>query len=394
MKKNNIWIYDIESFSNFFSYYAINKKTKEEVFFYIHEDVNQINELRDHLQFDVSHHIGFNCDSYDYPILHEILINDKIDYNAEEIYQISQDVIKEDFSNIPSWLQKIHQIDVFLIKHYNNNARSTSLKWLEFTLRWDKLQDLPYNHYDKITKDQVENIKLYNRNDVLATKMFYENECLQDIQFRVQMSKKLNHNILNYSDVKIGEYLNRITYEKLSGKNYKEFKNKRTYHKIFHLDDILPKNITFETDIFKEFYNTLKGKSFKPDEKLDRYIDLPNIRIKFAKGGLHSEDIPVIIENTKGYLSELDIGSMYPWTIVSDNIYPNHLGPEWNNGIKNAFFHRANVLKPKLKTLEKGTKEYNIIDSEQAAYKLAMNGGKRRNKTQLAYLISNYFIYL
>jgi len=67
--------------------------------------------------------------------------------------------------------------------------------------------------------------------------------------------------------------------------------------------------------------------------------------------------------------------AMYPWSIVSMGIYPKHLGPEWNEGIKQTYFYRANELKPKLKQLKKGSKEYQEIDDEQGAYKLALNGG-------------------
>ena len=67
---------------------------------------------------------------------------------------------------------------------------------------------------------------------------------------------------------------------------------------------------------------------------------------------------------------------MYPRGIVHDGIYPRHLGVEWNMGIKQSYDYRANILKPKLKTLKKHTPEYDEIDAEQEAYKLSMNGGK------------------
>lgn len=373
MNDKGIWIYDIESFSNFFSYCAINRDTEEKVFFYIHGDINQLQELKEHLH-NVKVMIGFNNISYDYPIIHKLLTSKKR-FTAEAIYNISQQVIKEKWSSIPEWNTLITQIDLFLINHYNNKARSSSLKWLEFTTRWNTLQDLPYNHYDTITIDMIPTIKDYNFNDVFMTKKLYEDHCKKAIAFRKRMMVKLDHNVLNYSDVKIGEFLNRKSYEKLSGRDYREFKDSRTYHDKFELKDILPKDIEFETDVFNQFYDSIKDEHFYSNQEFDRYIKLPNITIKFAKGGLHSEDIPRIVENTKGYLVELDIGSMYPWTIVSDNIYPRHLGPEWNESIKNAYFYRANTLKPKLKKLKKGSEEYEIINSEQEAYKLSLNGG-------------------
>jgi hypothetical protein len=66
---------------------------------------------------------------------------------------------------------------------------------------------------------------------------------------------------------------------------------------------------------------------------------------------------------------------MYPWSIISQRVYPKHLGIQWNEGIKNSYFYRANELKPKLKGLDKNSETYKEIDAEQAVYKLALNGG-------------------
>ena len=104
----------------------------------------------------------------------------------------------------------------------------------------------------------------------------------------------------------------------------------------------------------KDFLSEIRVQSFKDGESFDRYLDIGGITIKFAKGGLHSEDSPRQVVCKEGYkLKEKDIGSMYPWTIVADNIYPEHLGPEWNKSIKHAFDYRAFTLKPAMKNMRR-----------------------------------------
>jgi len=365
-----IYIYDLETYKNIFCAIFLNIKNNDIYIFEISDRLNEFEELKQFLKQDISL-VGYNNMAFDYPVLHNILEKDNITSN--EIHLIANEIINNEFSTI--WNPKIPQLDLFLIHHYNNSARRCSLKWLEFSLRWEKVQDLPYKPDSNLLINKFDEIIEYCINDVKFTKKIYDNS-INNINFRKNMSKKLNHNVMNYSDVKIGEYINQITYEKLSNKQYFNFKNNRTYHKYFKLDDIIPKDIKFKSKIFNEFFDSIKNKSFKVGEEFDRIISLSNISIKFAKGGLHSEDKPRIVKNTKGYLSELDIGSMYPWSIVSMNIYPKHLGSEWNEGIKQTYFYRANELKPKLKQLKKGTKEYQEIDDEQEAYKLALNGGK------------------
>lgn len=313
---DKIDIYDIEQYINLHTYTGISKDGNNTVtVFEISERKNDIKEYIKYLR-GLSGMIGFNNISYDYPMLHYILINENllITLNSNEVNELlyieSQRIITAEWSSIAEWEVIIPQLDLFLIKHYNNTARSTSLKWLEFTLRWKKLQDLPFKFNEKIKYHDIQKVIDYNLNDVLATQHFMNEECLNDIEFRKAMTVKLNHNVMNYSDVKIGEYINRITYEKLSGREYKDFKNKRTYRNSFKMSDIIPSIIIFKTKQLQDFLNKLKLIEFKEEDEIDEYLSFGDTTIKFAKGGLHSEDIPRIVKcKLDHYLVEKDIGS-------------------------------------------------------------------------------------
>jgi len=379
-----IEVYDIEQFPNIHTYVGINRDSgasSSPSIFEISERINELGAYIKHLE-GLDGMIGFNNISYDYPLIHYILTNKEVllklkwDAVNDLLYKESQKIINTEWSSVNNWDVIIPQLDLFLIKHYNNSARSTSLKWLEFTLRWKKLQDLPFKFNEPVKKEDIQKVIDYNLNDVLATFHFMEKECLNDITFRKNMSVKLGHDVMNYSDVKIGEYINRITYEKLSGRNYKEFKDKRTYRKTFKMSDIIPSIIKFKSQQLKDFLDTLKVKEFTEDDNIDELLTFGDTVVKFAKGGLHSEDIPRIVKCKDNYhLIEFDIASMYPWTIISDGIYPQHLGIEWNKGIKQSFDYRTGVLKPAMKKLKYGSDEYELINSEQEAYKLSLNGG-------------------
>ncbi|MEG8007479.1 hypothetical protein U2444_14875, partial [Listeria monocytogenes] len=77
----------------------------------------------------------------------------------------------------------VPQIDLFKIWHFDNRARSTSLKVLEFKLRMDNLCDLPFPVGTMLNYEQTQVLKTYNAHDVKATKLFYK-ESIQAIQFR------------------------------------------------------------------------------------------------------------------------------------------------------------------------------------------------------------------
>ena len=373
---NKIYVYDLETYPNIFTFVfrevtrEINVKTFE-----ISSRRNDKLELISFLKQKGLVLIGYNNVYFDYPVLHQILTKPNI--TLDQLYRFVQNKLINDESTFRLWESDhlIPQIDVYLIWHYNNRARNTSLKWLEFTLRWKKVQDLPFDPRFSIPEERFDDLIKYNINDVDFT-YFFVGKSLSAIMFRQNMSIKLDHNVMNYSDVKIGEYMNRVSYSKRSGLEWKDFKNERTHREVFNLKDIIPKGIEFQTQYMKDFLNEISTKSFGIEDKFDRYLEIGGITIKFAKGGLHSEDKPRRVTRKEGYiLKEKDIGSMYPWTIVSDSIYPEHLGPEWNESIKHSFDYRNDVLKPAMVKAGYGTEEFKKLNDEQAVYKLSMNGG-------------------
>ena len=179
-------------------------------------------------------------------------------------------------------------------------------------MRMENIEDLPYAPETILNDKQKDEVISYCRNDILATEMFYNNS-KDNIKLRVNMTKELNHNVMNYSDVKIGEYLNRVTYERLSGKPFKEFKDLQTGRKIIQIKDLIPDFIQFKTKPFQDFLEQIKTESFNANTKGDweKSLNIGNMEITFAKGGLHSKDKSGIKVCKEGYyLKEKDVGSM------------------------------------------------------------------------------------
>lgn len=369
------YVYDIEFFPNFFCIvFRHYKSGKVYQAFEISVRKDERERLLEFLNQENITLIGYNNVHYDYPVIHYLMENPETTLKSWFNY-VKRNVIEDDSFIIWESQHLIPQIDLFLIWHYNNKARITSLKWLEFTTRWYKVQDLPMTPNIDVPEDKFDEMIEYCKNDVDFTYNFTEKSS-KAIKFRMNMSEKLGINVMNFSDVKIGEYVNRKTYEELSGIRWKEFKNLRSPRKVFRLEDIIPKDVCFKTKYMQDFLNEIKSKSFKEGEEFDRHLNIGGVTLKFAKGGLHSEDEPRVVKCKDGWsLVEKDIGSMYPWTIISDKIYPEHLGVEWNEGIKQSFNYRAFELKPQLKNLKRGTEEYEKLDHEQEVYKLSMNGG-------------------
>ena len=101
----------------------------------------------------------------------------------------------------------VPQIDLYKIHHFDNPAKATSLKILEFNMRSNTIENLPFDPYIELTKEQCDIVVHYNGHDVDETFKFY-NHTLDMIRFREHLSEKYEKNFLNYNDTKIGkEYL-------------------------------------------------------------------------------------------------------------------------------------------------------------------------------------------
>jgi hypothetical protein len=139
-------VYDLECLSNLFTYTGYCPKEDKYHQFVICGWINNYNDLYNHLKRDTLIQVGYNNESYDYPLEHH-LINHFEEYKdlpgsliAQKLYAKSQEIIDMEFSAIADKNKFIQQIDLFKIWHYNNNARMTSLKDLEIAMRMENIE--------------------------------------------------------------------------------------------------------------------------------------------------------------------------------------------------------------------------------------------------------------
>lgn len=384
---------DIESLSNFFSYTGYCRQTKEYHQFVIHSSRNDYEALIKHLFRDKLIMIGYNNKGYDYPVIHH-MINHYDMYRtlsgldlAQRIYQKSQEIIGEEFSSVAEWNEKIIQWDLMKILHFDSVALSTSLKDIEFWMRLESVEDMPVQHDDWITEEQIPLILSYNKWDVHSTNLLFEivlgnteNELYKGqnkIQLRLDVKKEFKIPCLNYNDVKIGEEINKIEYLKnnphLKASDLKSLKP--SSYELFTFGECIPNYVSFKTKEFQNLYNSVKdiivdiSSSEKNDKQLFPFI-YNGTKYTIARGGIHScESGRKLIPNENQLLRDADIGSQYPNAIRKRKLYPRHLGETWLIGYTQNIQRRIEA-----KHLGKQTKDPKYT-SLADTYKLALNGG-------------------
>jgi hypothetical protein len=146
------WVMDYETLSNCFIAVFEDIKSEHREIFVIHESRNDLVPFLTFLIRNIKHnewHVSFNGLGFDSQITEYFLTNghDLLEMSGDEIarfiYSKAQYVIQKqrdgeflDFS--PKDLQ-IRQIDVFKLNHWDNPAKRSSLKWIQYTMDWTNI---------------------------------------------------------------------------------------------------------------------------------------------------------------------------------------------------------------------------------------------------------------
>lgn len=345
----NLKVYDIETIFEEFSITISDRHFKNPIDFRINRFINQVDALCKYLSDkSVDYWVGFNNVTFDAQVLQYILDNQErwVDKTGSQIcamiWQFAQDVIDDTNNGLfPPFREKwlwAKQMDLFKIHHFDNEQRKTSLKWCEYSMDMEDIEEMPIPHVEyqwigprKVPKDRLWGERefsltdLYRRNDVKATCLLLEytlgeveNEVYKGrnkIQDRLDIIDefKLPPEAINYSDVKIGDELNKLGYMQLKGikdpKVLYDLKRKSKRKTKFTFGDCIPDYISFTTKEFRDFYERIRLERVLLQDKQEFPFSYNGTNYLIAKGGLHSnEKNRIIIPGINEILMDADVG--------------------------------------------------------------------------------------
>jgi DNA polymerase elongation subunit (family B) len=364
-------IYDIETYPNCFTLAAVCKDAPFRWSFEISDFKNDALELIEWLAWvksEFGEMIGFNNVRFDYPVLHMILQNNKV--TANQLYQKAMAIIqaqdKEKFSHMvfPSD-RLILQLDLYKIHHFDNKARATSLKALEFNMKMENISDLPFPVGTVLNQEQIKALKTYNAHDCTATKMFYE-ESLEQIQFRRDLTAKHSRDFMNHSDVKIGKEIFQMELENAGVSCYSYGEKGRTVRQTLrssiNLGDCVPKWIIFNNPEFQRICDWFKTQVITETKGAlkDVVAKVGGLDFVFGTGGLHASVSNEFFQSDNDWMIlDVDVTSLYPSIAIEHNHFPEHLGIEFVNVYRR--------LREQRISFKKGTAENTML-------KFALNG--------------------
>ena len=364
-------IWDCETYPNVFTLHAIHAHLPIEWSFEISDwrnDSRAIVEWVHWLKSVGARMVGFNSIGFDYPILHALCRMGQA--NARTLYDKAQAIIESQDDN--RWMHMVKpadrlvdQLDLFLIHHFDNRARSTGLKVLEFNMRSDNISDLPYPVGTMLTQDHVPVLKKYNRHDGLQTRQFYHHST-ESIRFREELTARYQRDFMNHNDTKIGKdyFVMELEAAGVACYDYgpQGRQPRQTRRPSIALKDAILPWITFQEPEFQRMLEWLKAQTITETKGVftDVTATVRGFTFVFGLGGIHGSVESEIVEASDSLVIEsVDVTSMYPNIAISNGFYPEHLGPTFVTIYQHLYEER--------KKHPKGS-------PENAMLKLALNG--------------------
>lgn len=328
------WIFDIETFPNCFTFTAIcadNSRTHVYECSSRKNDVSQLFEFLDMLHDKKHRMVGFNNKGFDYPVLHELLevrakavtVSGKA--VAKKAYKVAQNLIsvQAEHNNI-RLKEYVKQVDLFKIHHFDNKARATSLKMIEFNMRSDSIEDLPFPVGTELTDSEIDVLLKYNMHDVVKTLDFY-NISLNLIRFRDELSKKYRRDFTNHNDTKIGKDYFIMQLEKtMPDSCYKKDSTgkkviNQTKRPLIAIKDCLFNYYDFQRPEFKAIFEWFKKQTITEtkgvfsdiaEDKLERvamFADMNIMRKKFKAEQIDEELVAFKAAYPAGWIDKVEL---------------------------------------------------------------------------------------
>lgn len=261
----NYFVYDLETYPNIWTCCIADMQERKIKVFEVSTRKDQREQMFEYLRNvrrQKGWNVGFNNLGFDEPVLQYFLKNKEV--TVKELYDYAMKVIQSGYGD-NKWQYQVRdkdrllqQLDLFKLNHYDNKAKATSLKMIEFNSRSANIEDLPFPVGTYLTHQQMDMLIKYNTHDVKETIKFFESN-MKNIEFRIDLGKKYGFNALNWNDSKIGSEYFIMELEKAGiqcyGKDGKPRKTERTY--IDLVDCIFP-YVKFERPEFNAILEWLR----------------------------------------------------------------------------------------------------------------------------------------
>jgi len=339
------WVYDLETLTNCFVGVFLSYKGSNRHVFIVHPLKNDLPDLIRFLQAckkEKSWFFGYNNISFDAQIIEHILKNaDRYitidaDEFTREIYSYAQTVIEKsnrgEWQDYPEWKLSMRQVDIFKLNHWDNDAKRTSLKWVQYGIDWHNVEEMPHPHYKPVIGlETLSTIVKYCINDVESTKAIFVDENMKkQINLRGKLSKEYDINLYSASEPRISKEIFIHFLSKKLKYPAKVIKELRTIRDCVPVDPLILPYVEFRTPEFNNMLSWFKKLNIViTDGKIkgpQHIMTYKGVDTVYALGGIHGCIKSGIYESDKDWaIVTADVTSFYPNLAIRNKWSPAHI---------------------------------------------------------------------
>jgi hypothetical protein len=320
-------VFDIECYPNYFLICFKSVDSGKSVFF----EKTKTKELDcESVRWIMQNYliVGFNSYSFDVPIASLAVSGASLEKINDAVRKIivyqerAYNVLKE----YKCKMLKPNHIDLIEIC-----PLSGSLKIYGARLHTKQLADLPFPVDSNLTEKQIEIVRWYCFNDLQCTEDIF-NFLKQDIELRETLGEQYGIDLRSKSDAQIAETVIGKELYKLSGKK----PQKEEYPSFYACSYDAPYYLNFKTPILQNVKSVITQSQFNlsgigsvvlPEEIGKLKFTIGETTYQIGIGGLHStESNQAWFVDTNHSLIDRDVASYYPFIILNNELYPEHLG--------------------------------------------------------------------
>ena len=338
------WVMDYETLSNCFIAVFEDVKSEHTETFICHKSQNDILEFITFLERNITlgeWHVSFNGLAFDSQIT-EYILQDKDqlleqdgDTIAKFIYQKAQETIENsnngEFAKFSPKNLSIRQIDVFKLNHWDNPAKRSSLKWIQYTMDWHNIMDMPIHHATEVDSSQIPEIVIYCKNDVKSTKQIMMLS-KSNIDLRGTLTEEYGIDLYSASEPRIAKDLFLHFLSNATGIKKYDLRQMRTSRDQIVFKDIILPYISFETATFQNLLKKFQDVVLYPGQTKGGFkysTQYKGIKTDYGLGGIHGARTSKVYNSDEDMIiMSSDVVSFYPNLAIRNKWAPAHLPKE------------------------------------------------------------------
>lgn len=328
--KRERFVFDIECYENYFLI-AFMSLTSGKVIYFERTANHDFNS--DKLRWIINTFclVSFNGINYDLPILALALAGKTTSQMKQATYEIivngtrSSDVLRS---------YKVKKLTPNHIDLIEVAPLFASLKIYGGRLHAQRMQDLPFHPETVLSSDQIAITRWYCVNDLMNTAILH-NALREQIDLRESMGKEYKMDLRSKSDAQIAEAVIAEEIERLNGCRAQRpviEPGTRYKYRIPHFIKYQSGLMNWALDIVRNanFIVSEDGNVGMPEELKALRLEIAGGVYRMGIGGLHSsEQCAAHYADDHTLLIDRDVTSYYPYIILNQGLYPQHLGPNF-----------------------------------------------------------------